>query len=187
MRIDEIGWHEVSQQPLGGCTFSQWQLLLSTDSLTKRLRSLSHNQTQIKLLRTELGQPHPEESELIGKDQPVWVRESIHLFQQKIPWVWARVLIPEKTLANTSLAIQSERSIGEILFQDPQLKRTDFAMTVLSPDHDYYQPITHYLEVPPKTIWARRSLLWFKQHPLFIAEIFLPNLLAYVQQFPLNS
>lgn len=181
MKIDEIGWQKVSAQPRGGCTSSQWQLLVSTDSLTKRLRFLSNHQTQIKLLKTVMAQPSTEESDLIGKGQPVWVRESIHLFQQKTPWVWARVLIPETTLANTGIEIHSDQPLGDTLFQDPQLQRTHLAITALSPDHHYYQQITHYLEVRPEIIWARRSLLWFKQHPLYIAEVFLPDLLAYAQ------
>lgn len=207
MKIDGLGWQEIeisgqpaipgnreltlrdggsrprggsAEQPLFGCTPAQWRLLISSDSLTKRLSLLSNNQTQVKLLRTEQVLPTHEECELLDGRQEVWQRESIHVFQT-IPWVWARVLIPENTLTNAVINIHSNQSIGDTLFQDPQLQRTHLEVSLLSAHHPYYVQANQFLGGSPKSLLARRSLLWFQKHPLYIAEVFLPDLLAYAE------
>lgn len=153
------------------CTLQQWEWLTSTDSLTGRLRKISNGNTGIKILHADWTDADADEKKLLRLDnQRAWIREITHCYQQE-PWVWARVVIPETTLQKTELNAHTPQALGDILFQDPHLKRTDLAVTRL----------TQHLPYTDQAVWARRSVLWFQQQPLLVKEIFLPDFFHYVE------
>jgi len=156
------------------CTPEQWEWLNSADSLTARLRHFTDHQTSMELLYAGWGEALPEEKAAFSETlSAVWIRQIIHQYRQ-IPWIWARVIIPEHTLQTTGLDGGTPHPIGDILFQDPNLTRTDLMFARLTIRHPYYQQIRQYLSPKTTQVCARRSMLWFHQQPLLINEVFLP-------------
>lgn len=175
-------WHSTEELMLA-CSQKQTEWLLSTDSLTNRLRRLSNHATHLTL-QTAGWQPiYAEEREFLAEigvnphllQEPFWIREIIHQ-HHTTPWIWARTVIPAKTLHQTGLAGDTTEPIGDILFQDPHLRRSPLWFTALPKFHPYFRSVAAYLREGEQP-WARRSVLWFQQQPLFIAEVFLPAFL----------
>lgn len=174
MKTSGPTWQTCLDQPFFGYTPEQWAWLISIDSLTQRLSQLSGNNNRIQLLNTTWGTACAEEGELLALTQPVvWIREIIHLHQHD-PWIWARVVIPEDTLQKTGLDVHTSESIGHILFQDRDLKRTQLAFTLLPEHHFYCHRAAAYILNPEERLLARRSIFWFQQQPLLVVEVFLP-------------
>lgn len=171
-------WHHPFDSPPAECSLPQWECLRAADSITERLHQISGGTTHLKLLSAAWGALYPEEATLLGNPAgKTWIREIFHMHQEE-PWVWGRTATPEKTLQNTGLDGQTTQSIGNILFKDPHLKRTELALAQLPSDHPYCCAVP-----PPRNfdqpLWARRSVLWFHGHPLFVAEVFLPAFFMY--------
>ena len=176
-------WHSGEELALD-YTKRQTEWLLSTDSMTNRLRQLSNHTTHLELQTAGWHPIYAEERELLTETgvkhllpEPLWVREVVHR-HQSTPWIWARTVIPAETLHKTGLAGESTEPIGDILFRDPHLQRSKLEFTQVPKFHPYFRSIAQYLEKEgnSETV-ARRSILWFQQHPLLITEVFLPAFL----------
>lgn len=179
----ELIWHYPPDQPLPGCTSLEWEWLNSVDSLTARLRRISDNSTRMELLSATWQKPYVEEQKLLENADShgeTWVREIIHWHRQQA-WVWARVIIPAQTLHITQLDGNMAQPIGDILFQDPHLKRTELTLASLPGDHPYQRRAAPYSAEPEQSFWARRSFLWFHHQPLLAIEVFLPAFFIYVK------
>lgn len=178
-------WQIPLDQPPAGCDASQWPWLISPDSLTARLRQITDHKAKTTLLRAGWGEITAEEAtwlETIGGGQTpsnVWAREIIHTHQQQ-PWIWGRTLIPAATIEKTGLDPSVDQSIGNILFHDPHLTRTALQLAQLPKNHSYFRHVDPYLSSPQHWLWARRSILWFKQQPLFIIELYLPDFFKFI-------
>jgi chorismate lyase len=173
-------WRPFDLPPPPGCTNLQWEWLNSEDSLTARLRQLSNNRTHIRLLSAGWGEIYPEEQTLLGRDGKYWVREILHLHLQHI-WIWARTIIPAQTLSITQLDGASPQPLGDILFQDPHLTRSPKALALLPEQHPYQRTAALHNNTSKRSCWARRSIFWYHQQPLLIAEVFLPAFFDYAK------
>lgn len=162
---------------------SACDILSSPASLTAQLRLLSQQKIQHKLHRNEWAEAYEEERQfgLWEVSQSYWVREISWDYQQT-PWVTARVVVPEIT-ANLQQGLFTRvggMPLGDILFQDSSLKRSPYEFCQLSATHPYTRLAEPYHEQRTDVLWARRSLLYFQQQPLFICEVFLPAFFHYV-------
>lgn len=138
--------------------------LLDPDSLTARLRQMSHGQFNVKVLH-EGWQQHCDAS-LLQCFPPhvvqarMWSRKVL-LRCGETPWVAAHSLIPISSMEGPLKRLRrlNERPLGEFLFRDPNLQRSQ-------------------LEIARSAqIWGRRSLFISHHRPLLVAEFFLPALL----------
>lgn len=93
----------------------------------------------------------------LPKDNRYWIRE-IFLFGDNIPWIWARTVVPEKTLSDSKQGLTElgETPLGRYLFSQSELER-DYIHVSLRDD-----------------LWGRRSRLRLSGNPLLLTEIFLP-------------
>ncbi|MBK5145110.1 chorismate lyase [Budviciaceae bacterium BWR-B9] len=133
--------------------------LLEEDSMTRRCERYCHKVTVQPLFEgyipaSSLGN---ELSEL-PTDKRYWVRE-VFLFGDTIPWIWARTVVPEKTLSGPEqqLIELGDTPLGRYLFSQSALER------------DYIQVSLH------DGLWGRRSRLRLSGKPLLLTEIFLPS------------
>ncbi|MCB1828195.1 MAG: chorismate lyase [Coxiellaceae bacterium] len=154
-----------------------WNLLSHTDSLTTHLRELTHNSIRHCLLAANWGHPTAIERQALKleNDERTWIR-SIEWRRKNQLWVHARAVFPESTIKATGtkfpgLGIQS---LGEIIFKDPELKRDPFFFSLLGKDSVYYSIIPEIIDATD-TVWARRSILHYQDHPILITEIFMPE------------
>ncbi len=136
---------------------SKW--LLDSQSLTYKLKD-KYSDFKVNVLSQEQNSPYECELKLLGSSTNlnIIVREVELLGSQK-PVVNARSLIPLTDETRDILKIGS-RPLGEILFNDPEIKRG-------------------HLEVGSfNNSWARRSTFTIGKTTLLVTEIFLESLYA---------
>ncbi|MFT6920505.1 MAG: chorismate--pyruvate lyase [Cognaticolwellia sp.] len=155
--------------------------LLDPSSLTARLKS--HGQQ----FRVEvLGQciqacDAAEANDDIAAGEQVLVREVL-LYSDDIPQVFARSLLPLSSLTGDQqeLAHLGTQSLGQVLFNHPDLQRKKIEVAVFD-QYSSVANLANYLALKntPQTLWGRRSVFVLDDKPLMVAEIFLPNAIAY--------
>ena len=136
---------------------SRW--LLDNQSLTHKLKE-KYDDFRVNVLSQEQNSPYECELKLLGSSTnlTIIVRE-VELLGSKRPVVNARSLIPLTDDTKDILKIGS-RPLGEILFNDPEIKRG-------------------HLEVGSfNNSWARRSTFTISKTNLLVTEIFLESLYA---------
>lgn len=117
--------------------------LTDSASLTKRLRAFTDNRIEHHLFYNDW-----DEAKLN------WIRRMEWRFENET-WVACVVTIPKTSLI-AELADIGHRSIGDILFQDPTLTRTEFTF---QKNDEYY---------------SRFSTFCFKEKPIDLSETFYP-------------
>src|SRR3989338_64373 len=137
---------------------AQIQWLTDKDSLTARLKQFTQDRIQFHVLYN-----HWENDD--------WVRRIEWRCDQQT-WITGLVIIPKKTLhANNNELMQvREKPIGEILFQDKNLTRSEFTFKQLGEKH-----------------WQRTSTFYFRENPLCVTETFLPAFFSACLNHTYNS
>lgn len=155
--------------------------LLHPGSLTKRLRGASQGDVEHWVHEEEWDLPQTDEAQQLGLslEETAKIRETDWCFQGSI-WVATRAVIPEKTLKNegTRLHTVGDRSLGDVLFADPNLQRGPFEFAQLAWDHPYLDRLEDYLSMEIEMLWARRSVFHYFAQPLLVSEIFFPSIFS---------
>ena len=121
-----------------------WDWLTDKTSLTKRLKQFTQNKINFCLIQD-------------------WQLQNTQ-YSRKIEWrlnsdLWikANLLLPQKSVNQDTkhLLEINTKPIGEILFEDPSLTRTDFLFHQES-----------------DLIWTRESIFYFKEQPITLIETF---------------
>lgn len=137
--------------------------LFAEGSLTQRLLALSGGNVRVELLAQRWQRPAPGEARLLGIDPTAraLVREVI-LHGSGEPWVYARSILPEATLAGDLRRLRQlqNSSLGALLFTFPQLQRRPFELA-----HS-------------QGLWGRRSRFEIDARALIVGEFFLPPFVA---------
>ncbi|NRA59830.1 MAG: chorismate lyase [Psychrobium sp.] len=158
--------------------------LLDKNSLTQRLiaqcQQFSVQVLQKKLATLANNEQHLFDMQTTCLNNSITSREVL-LLCDLIPQVYARTLIPEQTMhyANNQLQHLGNTSLGEVLFQSPNMRRGDIEVTSFAVDSDmakFCQPLALPCE---HVLWARRSMFYLDDHPLMVSEVFLPGAFAY--------
>jgi chorismate--pyruvate lyase len=104
------------------------------------------------------------------------VRE-VELICDGVPWVFARTLIPVRSLTGSTrrLTLLGDRPLGEVLFADPSMERGVTEMAQLLPGHQLFGSATQHLSAA-QVVWGRRTLFHLASKPLLVNEIFLPDI-----------
>lgn len=146
------------------------------DSLTARLRAHCRGHFSVEVLNQYWGMARLDETQAL--DIPlrsrVLVREVV-LKGYGQPWVWARSIMPERSLTGTLRYLRKldDQPLGSWLFKQPTLERGVVKIRAFQPDD---------LALPPKLdidrpLWGRRSVFWVHHKPLLVGEVFLPDFL----------
>lgn len=140
-------------------------------SLTKKLRALTHNQIQLQLLYDNWGIASDAAHTILNipANEKTWIRKIEWCFKNQC-WLSCEVIIPTSSLTKDTheLTQIGHGAIGEVLFKDPTLKRSDFT----------YQKESNGL--------TRYSIFCYKTRPLLIIETFQADFFA-VLRYELNS
>lgn len=138
--------------------------LIESGSLTRRLRALTNHCIEFRVLQDQWGVADEISRLLVNRNNQdkTWIRH-IEWRHHDVLWVEAIVIIPEKSIKYApELQYVGQGSIGDLLFQDPTLKRSDFIFEKQEDD------------------FLRRSIFYYKKQPLLISERFLS---AFLHQF----
>jgi len=151
--------------------------LLDPSSLTRRLQLTCGPQFCVRVLAQGWGRPLASERRALGMKRGgrALIRE-VQLMCGDTPWVFARTVIPVRTLRGRQrrLARLGSRPLGAALFADPRLERGEVEIARLVPGDGLY--LRAATKGAPHGIWGRRSVFTLKGKPLLVSEFFLPPL-----------
>lgn len=138
-------------------------------SLTRRLTAAGNGDFRVELLQQSAQPARADEALALGM-QPgaqVWVREVL-LHTAGAPRVFARSVAPLSSLAASGMDLDSlgTRSLGEILFSDARIQRSDIEISTYPAE---WLPTAHRRP----GLWGRRSLFSHASLRLLVCEVFL--------------
>ena len=157
---------------------SPW--LFDQGSLTRRIISHCTNNFRVEVLSQKWQRPLLNEALRLGAhpEHLALIREVL-LFCGDTPWVFARSVLPRKTLSGRRrfLGKLGSRPLGEILFSDPNIVRDDLEVAEIKKGQRMYRCATQSLKQMPDSIWGRRSVFYLHKKPLLVNEVFLPSII----------
>lgn len=172
-------WYPANKLKLPG-ELAAW--LTDKNSLTLRLQQTSLQQFHVDLLQTGWQKPLTEEA--LKLEQPLaqrtYCREVI-LKDGEQARVFARTVVPRVSYQALQAHLQihhlGNRSLGEILFTDPAIKRGPLEVASLrSGNHLFELAKKHDIALDDNAVmWARRSCFYFAENSLLVCEMFLPD------------
>jgi chorismate--pyruvate lyase len=175
----EPRWQPVRRLNRAGIPPKYLPWLLDRSSLTERLIARCRDGFHVRLLSQTRARPLRTEAAVLGmRPGTRAVVRQVQLICGETPWVYARTVIPPRTLARQShrFARLGGRSLGAMLFADPSLERGDIEVACLTPAETLYRSAMRTLLDPPPAIWGRRSLFRLGGKPLLVCEFFLPQI-----------
>ncbi len=155
--------------------------LFDRDSLTRRIRDLCPGCFRVRVLAQGLDRPmFNERRVLVMADHELAVVRQVQLLCNDAPWVFARTVIPLRTLHGPGrrLARLGAKPLGEMLFANKTMRRFEVQVARILPAHDLFHAATFNLRDKPAEIWGRRSVFHLHDKALLVSEVFLPRLLA---------
>lgn len=151
--------------------------LLDRSSLTQRIIGACDGSFQVRVLSQRWMRPMSNEAKALHmrRSGHALVRQVL-LLCNDIPWVYARTVIPRRTLTGRQrrLAHLKSRSLGALLFADPSMRRGELHLARLNARDKLYSIVAKHVEKPPAAMWGRRSVFTLSKKPLLVSEIFLP-------------
>lgn len=168
-----VQWQEKTAATL--CTKNILSWLLDSSSLTSKLERQC-NQFSVQV-RREIKTSCKESllSQHFPSSEKVLVREVL-LCCDNIPYVFAQTEIPYSTLSQTQeqLANIGSESLGNILFQDKTLKRSNIEIAEFCHGSEVHTLSESLQQFCDHSLWARRSVFYVQGKPLLVSEVFLP-------------
>ncbi|AOS96306.1 Chorismate pyruvate-lyase [Microbulbifer aggregans] len=147
--------------------------LLHPGSLTAALKQLSGGDFAVRVLDQSWRQPTLEERRTLGlRDRQRALIREVLLFGRGRPWVYARSVLPMRSLQGKSRYLRSldSRPLGELLFSEAGIRRGPITLNRLERNH---RCLLEELGNESSSAWGRRSTFWLRDKPLLVAETFL--------------
>ena len=161
--------------------------LLDTQSLTARLKACSkHFHVQV-IGEREQSCSLEDSSALISVGTPILVREVL-LICDNVPQVFARSILPISSLTGSEQALANlgNQPLGQVLFNNPSLKRQSLEISMFCDDTavahlaiNLTRERASHAASSKTALWGRRSIFMINKKPLMVAEVFLPGAYAY--------
>lgn len=157
--------------------------LLDPSSLTARLKRHCHEFRVVVLGQKIEPCSADEANEDIKAGQEVLVREVL-LYCDDKPQVFARSLLPLSSLTGNEkqLATLGNQSLGQVLFNHPSLQRKCIEIATFDCQSSVARLALHYKLPFKEELWGRRSTFVLGNKPLIVAEVFLPDSVAYQKE-----
>jgi chorismate--pyruvate lyase len=173
LRSTEPHWRPASQStPL---TPQQRLTLLDEGSLTATLKQLSGGDFRVTVLQQCWQSPRHSEAQLLMIDpRAACLIREVLLIGKGQPWIFARSVMPAMALTGHLYRLRrlKNSSLGELLFRDHSLQRSEFELGLFPP------PQTLLAETisSEETLIGRRCRFELSGKSLMVSEIFLPAL-----------
>ncbi|QWF69651.1 chorismate lyase [Methylomonas paludis] len=150
--------------------------LYETGSLTKRLRAIYGHQFGVKVLYQHWKPAFIDECRLLDLEPGHYqlIREVL-LYANQQPLILARTILPAATIgiAQRNLSHLGTRPLGEVIFAYPDLQRSHHQLSQI-PLSLWSNALQNQISLP-SSLWGRRTVYTIHQHPLLVAEFFLPG------------
>ena len=172
-------WTQKEQADKCSKQIGTW--LYDTGSLTKKLESIC------QYFHVELAsQKIVEATDLnlsgyFSDTKEILVRE-VFLYCDNVPVIFAQTEIPISTLLgeNDQLSEIGTESLGNILFQDPTMRRGLIEVAHFTEKSQLMTLETLLNQKFDHSLWARRSFFYLNEKPLLVSELFLPAAAIYL-------
>lgn len=153
--------------------------LFDPGSLTRRLQLACEGRFSVQVLAQTWRRSLPSEARALGiRPSDYALERQVLLLCDNTPWVYARTLIPHRTMVGEQrqLACLGNRPLGAFLFANPAMEREEMEVACLKVGDRFFHMATAHLEAQPAQVWGRRSLFRLAKRPLLVYEIFLPEI-----------
>lgn len=166
--LRQTQWQSPDEFPHLNRHASQW--LTEQGSLSHKLAEHCQH-FSVEVVRNEASPLHTmsqEEMELLDHE-PCWLREVV-LSGDNQPWVIGRTLMSLESMDRSQYDISQQGTvpIGVTIFSSADTSRDALQVAQIA--------------TPEGDLFARRSRLWVKGHPILVAELFLPESPIYQQE-----
>jgi chorismate--pyruvate lyase len=162
-----------------GVPVEQLDWLLDPSSLTQRLQLTCRGQFCVVPVSQIWHRPQLNEAQALGvrPHERCFIRE-VHLLCENQPWVFARTVIPIRTLTGSRrrLTRLGKKPLGAVLFADPDMQRSQIEIAHLEMGQVLFESAIKPLADRPQEIWGRRSAFFLDKKPLLVSELFLPKI-----------
>ena len=153
--------------------------LFAPGSLTRRVQRACPGRFRVAVLSQRWERPTLNESRRLGLrgGERALVRQ-VHLLCDEQPWVFARTVLPRRTLsgAQRRLACLGSRPLGAVLFADRSMRRDEVEVSRIGREQRLHQAAFHYTAHASTPIWGRRSVFRVRHKALLVCEVFLPGI-----------
>jgi len=162
--------NNVAPKDISGWLFDQ-------GSLTRRVIQACDKLFRVEVVSQQWARPMLNEAIRLGMhNNEVALIRQVYLYCGDTPWVFARTVIPKRTLtgAQRYLAHLGSKPLGAVLFADPNMQRDEVEVARILPNQRLYDVATNNLSAQPESIWGRRSVFYLNHKRLLVNEVFLP-------------
>ncbi len=174
----EACWHPARPFFVGQAPKRLQSWLTDNESLTKKLICHCAGQFRVRVQREYWQRPLPSEAAQLGlaRGSITFIRE-VHLTCDEQRWVFARTIIPLKTLrgALPQLTQLGTQPLGAVLFANRSVTRGALQVAQIKSLHYMYNEAT-LGSTQTSALWGRRSLFFLHGAPLLVNELFLDTL-----------
>jgi len=153
--------------------------IFETPSLTRRMQQLCNGMFRVRVLCQQWQRPMFNERIMLGmRDGEYGVVRQVQLLCDQQPWIYARTVIPMRTLSGTQrrLAYLGDKPLGALLFADKSVYRGQMEVACITPGQSIHDIATRDLREKNRPVWGRRSIFYRDARPLLVSEVFLPPL-----------
>ena len=169
-------WH-TPQRRLMPAELKSW--LTDTGSLTRRLQNSNEHGFSVQLLGNHWIKALPDECLDMGIPfTQMTMQREVRLLNGDNANVYARTIIPLATYQAMRQRFSGlgNKSLGELLFTEPSVKRGPIEVACLKPSDWLYEMALLEENYRAEELWARRSHFYIDGKVLLVNEIFLPTL-----------
>ncbi|BDF95453.1 MULTISPECIES: chorismate--pyruvate lyase family protein [Pseudoalteromonas] len=153
--------------------------LLEPNSLTAKLKQHCTEFT-VQVLNEQTFSLTHKQQQLLACSQSLAINREVLLLCDAKPMVYAQSWLPvSDAMQRQQLLALGDRPLGDVIFQHPDLKRTEIEVAQFDCLHPVQQLVSQYSEVT-KPLWGRRSVFSLAQSRFLVAEIFLPEAYLYL-------
>ncbi len=170
-------WQLASAFP--NLTQQQQSWLLESSSLTAKLKSHCSD-FSVKVLNEAPFDLNSMQQALLNTSLTLALNREVLLLCDGKPMVYAQSWLPASdTLKKQQLLNMGTRPLGDVIFQDPSLCRTEIEVAEFSQQHAIHA-LTAELGLPLQPLWGRRSVFNLSRAHFLVAEVFLPGAYIYL-------
>ena len=120
-----------------------------------------------------------EQHRVLGSQVTDCINREVLLCCNDFPMVYAQSWLPTTdAMQNQQLLALGNKPLGEVIFQHPDLTRTEIDIALFDCQHPVQQLIGQYKD-NCKALWGRRSVFSLAQSRFLVSEIFLPKAFIY--------
>ena len=169
-------WQPASAFP--DLTQQQQGWLLEAGSLTAKLKS--HCQAfSVEVLNEAPFDLTAEQQALLNTSLSQALNREVLLLCDGKPMVYAQSWLPADDTLKKQLLSMGTRPLGDVIFQDPSLSRTEIEVAEFSQQHAI-QALTSEIGFSSQPLWGRRSVFSLSNAHFLVAEVFLPGAYIYL-------